>query len=168
MARQQALSARGAPASEFHLLEVVRGAIIDAAAAARARRIDLGLSRSDDVLVTGSPDAIRTLVGNLIDNAVKYTPEGGSVDAEVRVDGARGVLSVEDSGPGIPESERERVLDRFHRLAGDETVGSGLGLAIVKAIADAHGAALTLARSERLGGLRVVVTFPANEQRPPP
>jgi two-component system OmpR family sensor kinase len=167
MARQQALSAKGAPASEFQLLEVVRMAIIDAATAARARRIDLGLSRSEEVLVTGSPDAIRTLVSNLIDNAVKYTPEGGSVDAEVRVDGTRSVLSVEDSGPGIPESERERVLDRVHRLAGDETVGSGLGLAIVKAIADAHGAALTLDRSERLGGLRVVVNFPANEQRDP-
>jgi two-component system OmpR family sensor kinase len=167
MARQQALSAKGAPTSEFPLLEVVREAIIDAATAARARSIDLGLSRSEEALVTGSPDAIRTLVGNLIDNAVKYTPEGGSVDAEVRVDGTRSVLSVEDSGPGIPESERERVLDRFHRLAGDDTVGSGLGLAIVKAIADAHGAALTLSRSERLGGLRVVVTFPANERRDP-
>ena len=165
MARQQALSAKGRPKSECQLLEVVRTSIIDAAATARSRRIDLGLGRSDEALVVGSADAIRTLVRNLIDNAIKYTPEGGSVDAEVRVDGMHSILSVEDSGPGIPESERERVLDRFHRLVGDETVGSGLGLAIVKAIADAHGATLALDRSDRLGGLRVVVAFPANEPR---
>ena len=167
MARQQALSTKGKPAGEVRLSDVVRNAIVDASTAARARRIDLGLGRADDAIVAGSVDAIGVLARNLLDNAIKYTPEGGSVDVDVLVDGDRRILSVADSGPGIPESERERVLDRFHRLAGDETVGSGLGLVIVKAIVEAHGATLALERSERLGGLRVVVTFTASERRDP-
>lgn len=73
------------------------------------------------------------------------------------------ILSVEDSGPGIPEQDRKRVLDRFYRAAGTETTGSGLGLAIVKAIADLHGASLVLGRSARLGGLAVQVRFKARE-----
>ena len=70
------------------------------------------------------------------------------------------LLEVEDSGPGIAEGDRERVLDRFHRVAGTEAIGSGLGLAIVKSIADVHVATLELGRSGRLGGLRVRVGFP--------
>ena len=68
-------------------------------------------------------------------------------------------LIVEDSGPGIPAEERERVFDRFYRIAGSEAGGSGIGMAIVKAIADRHGAKLVLDQSERLGGLNVKVEF---------
>jgi len=68
-------------------------------------------------------------------------------------------VQVEDSGPGIPPDERERVFDRFYRVAGSEAAGSGLGLAIIKAIAERHGAVLTLGSSERLGGLMATVTF---------
>jgi two-component system OmpR family sensor kinase len=68
---------------------------------------------------------------------------------------------VEDSGPGIPSDERERVFDRFYRVAGSEANGSGLGLAIIKAIAERHGAQLTLGQSERLGGLSVKIQFAA-------
>ena len=70
-------------------------------------------------------------------------------------------MVVEDSGPGLPEAERDRVFDRFYRVAGSRATGSGLGLAIAKAIAASHGAALTLDRSARLGGLRVEARFPA-------
>jgi two-component system OmpR family sensor kinase len=71
------------------------------------------------------------------------------------------VLCVEDSGPGIPEKDRVRVLDRFFRVSGSGADGSGLGLAIVKTIADQHGAVVDLDKSERLGGLRVRVHFRA-------
>ncbi len=97
---------------------------------------------------------------NLVDNAIKYTPAGGRVDVAVRAGGQGAVLCVEDSGPGIPAEERERVFDRFYRVAGSEAGGSGLGLAIIKAIAERHGALLTLGQSEALGGLRVQVAFP--------
>ncbi|WP_217619467.1 sensor histidine kinase, partial [Achromobacter sp. GbtcB20] len=69
-------------------------------------------------------------------------------------------ITVEDSGPGIPPDERERVFDRFYRVAGSEAAGSGLGLAIIKAIAERHGATLKLDKSERLGGLAALVRFP--------
>ena len=87
----------------------------------------------------------------------------GTVDVELRRQDDALILSVEDSGPGIPEQDRKRVLDRFYRVAGTETTGSGLGLAIVKAIADLHGASLVLGRSARLGGLAVQVRFKARD-----
>ena len=99
---------------------------------------------------------------NLLDNAIKYSPGGGTVDVEVRREADALVLSVQDSGPGIPEEDRERVLDRFYRVTRTQTTGSGLGLAIVKSIADLHGAQLVLDRSSRLGGLRVELRFPVS------
>ena len=106
------------------------------------------------------------LLRNLIDNAVKYTPEGGRVDLgiERHPDGTV-QLNVDDSGPGLPEAERERVLDRFYRSSDPHAqgvAGSGLGLAIVKSIADLHGATVALAESPTLGGLRVSVRFLRN------
>jgi two-component system OmpR family sensor kinase len=80
---------------------------------------------------------------------------------EVLADTGGMLLSVEDSGPGIPDADRERVLDRFYRIAGSGATGSGLGLAIVKSITELHGGSVTLSRSERLGGLRVAVHFGA-------
>jgi len=100
------------------------------------------------------------LLRNLLDNAVKYTPEGGRVDVRIAADAAGAELRVEDSGPGLAADERARVLDRFYRLGEPEAPGSGLGLAIVKSIADLHGATLSLERSESLGGLCVSVRFP--------
>ena len=97
---------------------------------------------------------------NLLDNAIKYTPPGGTVDLAIRRVADRVVLSVDDSGPGIPEQDRDRVLDRFYRATGTQTTGSGLGLAIVKSIADLHGAPISLGRSPRLGGLRVERELP--------
>jgi two-component system, OmpR family, sensor kinase len=161
MARQQAQAAKNAVPTMVPLLEVVRQAVVDAAPLAGVRRIDLGMRQADAVSIAGRPEALRILVGNLLDNAIKYTPEGGTVDVEVRRldDGVEPV--VEDSGPGIPEAERERVLDRFYRVPGSPASGSGLGLAIAKSIADMHGAALELGDSRRLGGLRVEVRFGA-------
>jgi two-component system OmpR family sensor kinase len=159
MARQQAQAARNDPPTTVSLLDIVRQAMVDAAPLASARRIDLGMRQADDALVAGRPDALRILVGNLLDNAVKYTPEGGTVDVDVRRVDGRVELVVDDSGPGIAEEERERVLDRFYRVPGGQTSGSGLGLAIAKSIADTHGAELTLGKSQRLGGLRVEVHF---------
>jgi two-component system sensor histidine kinase QseC len=110
--------------------------------------------------VAGDADMLRILMRNLIDNAIRYTPAGGRVLVEVR----ERMLSVTDTGPGIPASERERVFDRFHRLAGQDTEGSGLGLSIVARIAERHGATIHLAdgfASANGDGLRVSVEFPA-------
>lgn len=162
LARQQASAAAGAKRQPLALSEMARFVVADTASLAQVRQIDLGLSRADQGEVAGHEEALRILLRNLVDNAIKYTPPGGTVNLEIRRADDRLVLSVEDSGPGIPEQDRERALDRFHRIAGTETTGSGLGLAIVKSIADLHGARLALDRSPRLGGLRVEVSFPSS------
>lgn len=154
--------AAGAKPQPVDLAEVARLAISDAVAAAQARRIDIGVSHADpDAVVSGQPEALRMLLRNLIDNAVKYTPEEGRVDVGIASLGAAVELSVDDSGPGLPEEERERVLDRFYRSGEPQAPGSGLGLAIVKSIAQMHGATVALAASPTLGGLRVLVRFAA-------
>jgi two-component system OmpR family sensor kinase len=160
LARQQTSAATGIKLQPVNLSEIARLAMEDTASAAKARQIDLGLGHADEGEIAGQSETLRILVRNLVDNAIKYTPPGGIVDLEVHRFVDRMMLTVDDSGPGIPEQDRERVLDRFYRVAGTETTGSGLGLAIVKSIADLHGATLSLSSSPRLGGLRVEVRFP--------
>ncbi len=163
LARHQPSTAGALRAGPVLLADLVRLGVADLAPLAQARGIDLGLVHADEVLIHGHAEALRILIRNVLDNAVKYSPAGGTVDAEVRLAGAKLMLVVEDSGPGIAENDRERVLDRFYRIAGSDApgtvVGSGLGLAIVKSIVELHGATLTLGHSERLGGLKVSVGF---------
>ena len=132
--------------------------IADTHALALARGIELGLDAEPDVRVMGDRDALRTLVRNLVDNAVRYTPAGGRVQVRAAKTPQGAMLEVCDSGPGIAAADRERVFDRFYRRASAPQGGSGLGLAIVKAIADRHGARVTLADAPG-GGLQVWVDF---------
>jgi two-component system OmpR family sensor kinase len=119
---------------------------------------------SQPVFVRGDPDALRTLIRNLVDNAVRYTPVRGKVDVYVHeptpASGKGASLRVVDTGPGIPEDERRRVFDRFYRPPGMSAPGSGLGMAIVKAIADTHGATISLDSGPGGRGLSVTVSFP--------
>ena len=126
---------------------------------ALARNIDLGLEAAAQVKILGDREALRTLVRNLVDNAVRYTPPRGSVQVRTRADRNQALLEIIDTGPGIPPGDRERVFDRFYRRAAAQESGTGLGLAIVKAIADRHGAQVVLGEAPG-GGLRVAVSFP--------
>jgi two-component system, OmpR family, sensor kinase len=159
------------------LADIVRDVVAELVPFADAKHIDLGISNSESAVVLGNPDALRTLARNLVDNAVRYTPDGGRVDVSVEyvaepvpaadtngginsTNPTRGVLlKVIDNGPGIPEEERSRVLDRFYRRPGTTPPGSGLGMAIVKAIADSHGATLTLDSGPDGKGLAVTIAF---------
>ncbi len=161
LARQEASNANEFKLEPLNLADLVKRILGDMAGLAASRQIDLGLHHADDANVAGQPDALIILVRNLVDNAVKYTPAGGTVDLDVRRTAVGVTLSVDDTGPGISPEERERVFSRFYRVPGSEAGGSGLGLAIIKSIAERHGAALTLETSERLGGLRVRIDFPA-------
>jgi two-component system, OmpR family, sensor kinase len=151
----------------LRLDDIARAAVAELVPLADAGRIDLGVEAAQPVTVQGDADALSTLLRNLIDNAVRYTPPGGRVDVSVS-SGAPGVtfLTVSDNGPGIPEAERARVFDRFYRGAGVQPTGSGLGLAIVKAIADAHGATLALGPGLDGRGLAVRVSFPPSPLTP--
>jgi two-component system OmpR family sensor kinase len=160
LARQEASAAGGAPSRGSTWPASRAHAWPTWSAWRQARHIDLGLQRADSVEIEGQPDALMILMRNLVDNAIKYTPNGGTVDVVGAADAGAARITVEDSGPGIPPEERERVFDRFYRVPGSDAAGSGLGLAIIKSIAERHGASLALGESKRLGGLEVTVTFP--------
>ncbi|NIA55783.1 two-component sensor histidine kinase [Massilia sp. TW-1] len=160
LARQEASMAGGAPRQNVDIAGAAKRAVAELASVATAKGIDLGLPRADAAGIEGQPDALMILLRNLIDNAIKYTPHGGTVDVSVTVEHGAVRVVVEDSGPGIPPAERERVFDRFYRVPGSDAAGSGLGLAIIKSIAERHGATLALGESKRLGGLEATVTFP--------
>jgi two-component system, OmpR family, sensor kinase len=146
------------------LVALAKVGIVARAALAAGKRIDLGLARAAAVSVRGDAASLSMLLANLLDNALRYTPEGGRIDVAVDDDEGRAVLSVADTGPGIPAAERERVFDRFYRAAnvgtGPDQTGSGLGLSIVRRIADAHGATVSLDDAVDGRGLVMRVTFP--------
>lgn len=163
LARQEAQGPAGAGPVDGQAL--VQCALADVAAQAQERHIDVGfLPPGPEVgacMLTGHFEALRILLRNLLDNAIKYTPEGGRVDVAWHREADGLELRVEDSGPGIDPAERERVLGRFYRVAQSApgVAGSGLGLSIVQAVARQHGARLELATSTRLGGLCARVRF---------
>jgi two-component system OmpR family sensor kinase len=128
------------------------------------KHIDLGLGAAESLATQGEPEALRVLLSNLLDNALRYTPDGGRVDVALRrenaASGGLAVLEVVDTGPGIPESERGRVFDRFYRVPGTVSSGSGIGLALVLAIARRHGGRVELASGADGRGLAVRVRLP--------
>ena len=151
-----------ATAGDFESIDLSAAAaqgITDTHDLAIARNIDLSLDAMPGILVRGDGEALRTLVRNLVDNAVRYTPPGGSVQVRCRIAAEGALLEVTDSGPGIAAADRERVFDRFYRRAAAQESGTGLGLAIVKAIAERHNARILLGEAPD-GGLRVAVSFP--------
>ncbi|CDY77206.1 periplasmic sensor signal transduction histidine kinase [Caballeronia glathei] len=131
---------------------------------AEAKRIDLGVVSEVDALVRVPEMDLRILIRNLVDNAVRYTPAGGRIDLAVRETGERVQVQLDDTGPGIPWDERERVFDPFYRVLGSDEEGSGLGLSIVGTIAARIGATVELGDALP-HGLRVSVTFAAASQR---
>jgi two-component system OmpR family sensor kinase len=146
------------------ICSLVREVVEDLLPLADARDVDLGVTRADPVVVDGNRDALRVLVRNVFDNAIRYSPPGGQVDVSVeRNVNARptALLVVTDQGPGIAPAERDRVFDRFYRVPGTETGGSGIGLALVRSIARHHGGKVRLEDNPSGTGLRVVVELPA-------
>lgn len=126
--------------------------------AATAKQIDLGLD-AQAVRVMGHEWLLRELLGNLVDNAVKYTPAGGTVTIRCAHDARGAVLEVEDDGPGVAPAERPRVLERFYRMQGAHGEGNGLGLAIADEIARAHHGHLELQAGAGGRGLRISLLF---------
>ena len=124
------------------------------------KNLDFALDAAPGCIIDGQTEWLRVLLRNLVDNAIRYTPAGGTLHVGVTRTDGQCRLSVSDSGPGIPASEREAVQRRFHRLDQDSQPGSGLGLAIVARIAELHGADLDFGPAEGAQGLRVTVTWP--------
>jgi two-component system OmpR family sensor kinase len=145
------------------LAQTVREVIGGFAARADSRGIDLGADAPPSLRVDGAASELRSLVANLVDNALRYAPRGTAVTVSLRAARGEVELAVEDAGPGIPPEQRERVLRRFQRVEGDATAGSGLGLPIAKAIAERHRGSLRLGEARpgrRPPGLSVQVRLP--------
>jgi two-component system sensor histidine kinase TctE len=143
------------------LARLARDAATEWVPRALARGIDLGYDGEDGAAwIEADAFLARDLLGNLLDNAIRYTQRGGQVTVRVTRDAGQVALSVEDNGPGIPEQERERVFERFYRVLGTGTDGCGLGLAIVREIAASHHAEVTLAAGAGGRGTLVRVAFP--------
>ena len=158
LARQEALASQ-APHTPIDLSVLLNKVIEQQAPLAAVKGIEWRLNVEAAVDVRGDEEALRIMIGNVIDNAVRYTPEKGAIDVVLTREGGGVVLDISDSGPGIPEEERQRVFDRFYRLEGSASRGSGLGLAIVKRIADTHGVEIRLSDRSNGIGLRIRFTF---------
>src|SRR5438309_9175945 len=128
-----------------------------AVAEARQQRLTVGLS-GDSLVIAASPEWLDHLIGVLLDNACKYTPDGGSIDVRVTAEGNRVALIVDDSGPGIPKEQRGEVFDRFRR-ATDQPGGAGLGLAIADAVVRATNGRWDIGISPA-GGASMAVSWP--------
>ncbi|OFZ67173.1 MAG: hypothetical protein A2V79_09645 [Betaproteobacteria bacterium RBG_16_56_24] len=129
------------------------------APAALEKDVRLELLAKDEIAVRGNPALLRVLLRNLLDNSIKHTASGTSVQVGITREAGGICLSVIDDGPGIPEQEREKVSERFYRPLGTQAGGSGLGLSIVKRIAEVHDASLQIMPVSEGRGLRVTVTF---------
>lgn len=142
------------------LAGVVRAALADLAPAALARQQALEFEPAGDCSVMGEATLLGVLVRNLADNAIRYSPVGARIAVQVRREAGQVFLQVDDSGPGLPDADLQRLGERFFRVTGNEAAGSGLGWSIAQRIATAHGGALRAQRSESLGGLRVTASLP--------
>jgi two-component system sensor histidine kinase QseC len=120
------------------------------------------LAPDSNSVIKGNATAIGILIRNLIDNAIRYTPEGGWVKINIEETPHKVLLTVTDNGPGIPPELRSRVFERFYRIIGNKSTGSGLGLGIVQQIAKLHHAEVLLLTPESGTGLEVQVIFPKN------
>jgi two-component system sensor histidine kinase QseC len=116
--------------------------------------------------VQGDRQKLASLVGNLLDNAVRYAPDGSAIEVALRDERGAVTLEVSDEGPGIPEELRARVFESYYRIPGSAGAGSGLGLAIVREVARAHGARVEIRDGRGGRGTTVAVMFPANNATP--
>jgi two-component system sensor histidine kinase TctE len=167
LARAEHQPHAGTAFAALDLAAVARATVQDWVPASFERRIDLGFEQPDaPVDIAGNALLLRELLSNLIDNALRYTPPGGSVTVRVRNDPPHAILEVEDTGPGIAPAERVHVFERFYRILGNVAPGSGLGLAIVREVAQQHGAEIDVFNNPRshqakLPGCLFRLTFPA-------
>ncbi|MBR7780286.1 ATP-binding protein [Undibacterium rugosum] len=145
---------------------IYRRVLEDLMPLAEVKHIDIGVTDMQDAEVWANEMDMTTLVKNLVDNAIRYTPQGGRVDLSIGLSDGKVVLRVQDSGPGIPLAERGRVFDPFYRTLGSEQIGAGLGLSIVKAIANRIGAEIRLdfVNETQQTGLIVTVFAPMSDE----
>lgn len=161
LARAEPGAERAQALQPLNLGDLARDTTTEWVPRAIERNIDLGLDATPAAAdIVGDALLVKELLGNLLDNAIRYTQPGGQVTVRVATESDTVQLSVEDNGPGIPAAERERVFERFHRVLGSGAEGCGLGLAIVREIAQSHNAETRLGPGAGGSGTLVTVVFP--------
>lgn len=163
LARQDAARSDRTQWEVAELDRVAKSVIADLLHQAISRGVDLGFERADSAPVHGEPVMLAAMIRNLIDNALRFTPEGGKIDVAIYQDGAACILQIADTGPGISSDEVGRIFEPFFRGQRPEGDGVGLGLSIVKRIVDRLGGSIEAANIAECGrtGLRVVIKLPA-------
>lgn len=147
--------------NDVDLVKMSAEIIAQLAPSALEKQIEIELQKEhDSIPVKGNITALSILIRNLVDNAIRYTPEGGHVNVAVESTEKAIILRVTDNGPGIPPELRARVFERFFRVLGNKSPGSGLGLAIVQQIARLHHATAKLGCPAVGTGLEVEIRFP--------
>ena len=161
LARYDMESAPDAPVTSLD--RCAKEVVSDCMCTAMDRGVDLGFAIIEPSLVRGEPAMLSSVIHNLIDNALRHTPQGGRVDVGIYREGAHVILQIEDTGPGIPASDLERVFEPFVRGSRPTEEGTGLGLSIVKRIVEQIEGSVTLENVPK-SGLRVTVSFPLVEE----
>jgi signal transduction histidine kinase len=159
LAREDAELSAGA--AEVDLVEIIKDAIGDLVPLADLRGVDLGVTDLVEARARIDADALRCVLDNLLDNAIRYTPSGRRVDVALERSAAACVIRIADEGPGIPPESIERVFDRFYRVSETDIPGSGLGLAIVRAAADRAGMTVTLDNRRDRSGIEASIHLQA-------
>jgi two-component system sensor histidine kinase TctE len=161
LSRADARSSDAQPSQPVDLKALCESTLEEYLDAAAAKGIDLGMD-AQAAEVQGHEWLLRELLGNLVDNAIRYTPRGGHVTLRCGITD-QAYLEVEDDGPGVPASERKRMPERFYRVPGTPGEGNGLGLAIADEIARVHGSSLQIDAGAAGKGLRVSLRVPVRE-----
>lgn len=141
--------------------ELLRHTLAELHPLAVDKRIDLGLTYADPCWMQADADALHSLIANLIDNAIRYTPAGGRVDVSLTLAGGHALLIIRDSGPGIPSDRRDQLFRRFVRAGNADSTGSGLGLAIARQVVERHAGDIVLEDAAVGLGLVVRIRLPA-------
>ena len=124
--------------------------------------LDLGVEQSQDIYIQGYSSAVHSIIYNILDNAIKYSPRYGVINVDLSQDEQYAILSIEDSGVGLAPEQFAHIRKRFYRVQQHAEIGSGLGLSIVDRAAQRLGASIEFSKSSQLGGLCVQVKFPLN------
>jgi two-component system sensor histidine kinase QseC len=160
LARQEAAEPSARRVADVDVAALLRREAAELGVAGLGRGLQLDVEGDEHARVVGEEIALGVMLRNLLDNAFRYTPDGGRLRVDVASDGREVRIDIDDSGPGLPVEARERVFDRFHRELGSGATGSGLGLSIVRSVLSRHGGTIVL-RDSVLGGLGVTVRLPA-------
>jgi two-component system OmpR family sensor kinase len=148
------------PPTEVSINLLVHEIMKEQSRIAAEKDITLRAQDDGDGVVTGEADALRAMIGNLVDNAIRYTLPGGTVDVAMHHSEQEVRIEIADTGPGIPPEERAQIFDRFNRGNRTDGGGCGLGMSIVQAAVRRHSGSITLNETAAGTGLKVTITLP--------